>query len=128
MPDLEHDLLAALVKFNEHNAADGNASTRAMLERVIPFSRPGARIGAKSSFTSGVGYGRLTMALTAMLVPFDEVMPIKWQNAMSARTGGDKNISKARAAHLFPGIKMTHAIADALLIAEYGRRLHQGKL
>jgi len=37
-------------------------------------------------------------------------------------TGGDKNVSKRRAQELFPEIKITHAIADALLIAEYARR------
>jgi hypothetical protein len=37
-------------------------------------------------------------------------------------SAGNKNVTKTRAAQLFPGVKMTHAIADALLIAEYGRR------
>jgi hypothetical protein len=31
-------------------------------------------------------------------------------------------VSKRKAQELFPGIKVTHAIADALLIAEYNRR------
>jgi hypothetical protein len=38
-------------------------------------------------------------------------------------TKGDKNITKRKAQELFPEIKITHAIADSLLIAEYGRRL-----
>ncbi len=33
-----------------------------------------------------------------------------------------ENVTKARAAQLFPAVKMTHAVADALLIAEYGWR------
>jgi hypothetical protein len=37
-------------------------------------------------------------------------------------TKGDKNVSKRRAQELFPQLKVTHATADALLIAEYGRR------
>jgi hypothetical protein len=36
---------------------------------------------------------------------------------------GDKNVTKRRAQQLFPQLKVTHAIADALLIAEYGRRV-----
>jgi len=32
-------------------------------------------------------------------------------------------VSKRKAQELFPAIKITHAIADALLIAEYGRRM-----
>jgi hypothetical protein len=38
-------------------------------------------------------------------------------------TKGDKNITKRKAQELFPEIKITHAIADSLLIAEYGRRV-----
>lgn len=57
------------------------------------------------------------------MIPFDEVAPVKWQTAMQCRTGGDKNISKRRASELFPGVRLTHAIADALLLAEYARRL-----
>lgn len=34
-----------------------------------------------------------------------------------------KNRHKAKAQELFPAIEVTHAIADALLIAEYGRRV-----
>lgn len=33
-----------------------------------------------------------------------------------------KNEHKSMAQRLFPGVKVTHALADALLIAEYGRR------
>ena len=82
-----------------------------------------ARMGAKSAFTFGQGYGSIRMALVAAGIPFEEVSPIRWQTAMACRTRGDKNVSKARAQQLFPGLKITHAIADALLIAEYGRRL-----
>jgi hypothetical protein len=42
---------------------------------------------------------------------------------MSCLTKGDKNVTKSRAQELFPEVKVTHAIADALLIAEYGRRI-----
>jgi hypothetical protein len=45
---------------------------------------------------------------------------------MRCLTKGDKNVSKARAQELFPALKITHATADALLIAEYGRRLNLG--
>ena len=42
---------------------------------------------------------------------------------MSWLSKGDKNVTKSRAQELFPELKITHAIADALLIAEYGRRV-----
>ena len=63
------------------------------------------------------------MALCAATIPYEEVTPQKWQKALGCRTGGDKNVSKARAQALFPLQNITHAIADALLLAEYCRRL-----
>ena len=82
--------------------------------------------GVKSAFTFGQGYGRLEMALTAAGIPFERVSPQKWQKAMGCLTKGDKNVSKRKAQELFPqlnqGHRITHATADALLIAEYGRR------
>jgi len=78
--------------------------------------------GVTSMFKFGMNYGMWQGILVALGIPFQRVYPLKWQTAMSCRTGGNKNISKARAQELFPRIKITHAIADALLIAEYGRR------
>jgi hypothetical protein len=45
---------------------------------------------------------------------------------MARLTKGDKHISKQRAQQLFPSAKVTHAIADALLLAEYCGRVHRG--
>jgi hypothetical protein len=38
---------------------------------------------------------------------------------------GDKNVTKRKAQELFPSLKITHATADALLIAEYLRRKNE---
>jgi hypothetical protein len=80
------------------------------------------QMGVTSAFTFGQGFGRLEMALTAAGIPFERVTPQKWQKAMGCMTGGNKNISKRKAQELFPQLKITHATADATLIAEYGRR------
>jgi len=48
-----------------------------------------------------------------------------WQKALGCMTKGDKNITKRLASELFPAIKCTHTVSDALLIAEYGRRINQ---
>lgn len=77
--------------------------------------------GVKSSFTFGKSLGFLIGLLTASSIPYKFVTPQKWQKGMQCLTGGDKNVSKAAAQRLWPRVKMTHAIADALLIAEYGR-------
>lgn len=97
----------------------------ALIEKVWP--RPGN--GVRASFTFGQNYGHLEMALTAAEVPFDYVTPAKWQKEFglirtdkNEPTTKKKNRHKAAAQRLFPHLKVTHAIADALLIAEYCRR------
>ena len=91
---------------------------RAYLEQI--HSSP--QMGVVSSFTFGNGFGHLEMALTAAGIPFERVRPQVWQKAMGCMTKGDKNVSKRRSQELFPSIKVTHAIADALLIASYGAK------
>ena len=77
----------------------------------------------------GTNYGQLRMGLVAAGIRFDEVLPRRWQASFglvfsSGRFTATqkKNKHKAKAEHLFPGVEITHAIADALLIAEYCRR------
>lgn len=96
----------------------------AYIERV--HSMPGQ--GVSSSFKFGQSYGFLRGILTGFGIPFEEVTPQKWQKAMGCMSKGDKNVTKSKAQQLFPNVKVTHAIADALLIAEYGRRLRNGEL
>ena len=80
--------------------------------------------GVSSSFKFGTHYGFLRAVLVCYKIPFVLIAPHKWQKEMGCLTRGDKNISKQKAQQLFPGIKITHATADALLIAEYARRKH----
>lgn len=115
MPETDAEIFAML-----ELAAGGGivVDCFAVIERV--HSMPGQ--GVASSFKFGENYGKLQMALAASKIPFERVPPAKWQQAMQCRTKGDKNVSKRRAQELFPSIKVTHAIADALLLAEYARR------
>ena len=92
---------------------------KAYLEKVGAMPRQ----GVSSTFKFGTSYGFCLGLLTSLLVPFEEVTPAKWQQAMKCRSGGDKKITKAAAQRLFPRMKVTHKNADALLIAEYGRRV-----
>jgi len=78
--------------------------------------------GVTSCFTFGNGFGHLEMALTGWGITFDRIRPQKWQKYLGCLTGGDKNVSKRKAQELFPQMKCTHAISDALLICEYTRR------
>ncbi len=97
----------------------------AYIEKVHAF--PGQ--GVSSTFKFGRNYGFLRACLIASGIPFDDVSPVKWQRAMGINPIKDepitakKNRHKAKAQQLFPSLKVTHATADALLIAEYCRRI-----
>ena len=115
MPETLQDLFELLNSYSV--GYDGNC--RAFIEQV--HSSP--QMGVKSAFTFGNGFGHLEMALTACGIPFERIRPQGWQKALGCMTKGDKNVSKRRAQELFPTLKITHSTADALLIAEYGRRI-----
>lgn len=68
------------------------------------------------------GYGFLLGCLSMTNFTVTHITPQTWQKELQCRSGGDKNVTKQRAQELFPSQKITHSIADALLIAEYGRR------
>ncbi len=70
-----------------------------------------------------LSYGVYRGMLNAHRIPFQVVTPRVWQSSLKCLTKGDKKISRAKAQQLFPNLKITHATADALLIAEFGRRL-----
>lgn len=88
------------------------------------------QMGVVSAFTFGKGFGRLEawgIALGATWnAPYHKVRPLKWQTLLGCRSKGNKNVTKAKAQQLFPSLKITHAISDALLIAEYARRVTLG--
>jgi hypothetical protein len=112
MPDTLLDLYEI---FHNLNIED---NCKAYLEQVA--SSP--QMGVVSAFSFGRGYGNLEMALTAAGIPFERVRPQVWQKALGCMTKGDKNITKRKAQEIFPDIKITHATADALLIAQYGTK------
>ena len=95
--------------------------TAAVLESV--HSMPGQ--GVASTFKFGKNFGFMQGLLVANKIKFDLVTPQVWQKAMDCRSGGDKNVTKAKAQQLFPDHTMIHATADAFLLAEYCRRQHQ---
>ena len=92
--------------------------TTACIEKVNAMPKQ----GVSSTFKFGRSFGFLQGLLVALRIPFEFVTPQKWQAEMNCRTAGDKNVSKAAAQRLWPSLKITHANADALLIAEYCRR------
>lgn len=82
--------------------------------------------GVTSMFKFGHIYGLLRGTLMALNIPLIEISPMKWQTYLNCLTKGNKNITKAKAQQLYPQLKVTHATADAILIATYG--LHQYRI
>jgi hypothetical protein len=113
---------------------DGKPNIKAAIERV----RASRQMSKSSIWTFAQGVGSLRAFLIAAAIPFEEVAPQKWQKFIGVRdkTGArdledvniteKKNRHKEKAAKLFPMLTVTHKIADALLIAEYARRMGEG--
>lgn len=116
MPDTLQDLWELLCDIHTDMWQEKQPPIKAYIEQVA--SSP--QMGVVSAFSFGRGYGNLEMALTAAGIPFDRVRPQEWQKHMKCMSKGDKNVTKRRAQELFPSLKITHATADALLIAQYG--------
>lgn len=100
----------------------------AYLEKVNGFPDQG-RAGI---FTFGQGYGVLRGCLHSQRIPFHDVPPQTWQKALGlGKNYGSKpdrkKAHRAQAQQWYPRLNITLAAADALLIAEYGRRLHLQK-
>ena len=89
--------------------------------------------GVASSFQFGKGYGIWLGILGALSIPYTLVTPQKWKADMLAGRGKEKDASRLRALELFPHLadelklKKHHNRADALLIAEWGRRQTKGE-
>lgn len=88
---------------------------------------------SKSTATFARHNGHLEMALLALGIQTNEVTPNKWEKhyQLGKSTGRSKtewkNKLKAKAQQLFPKEKVTLAVCDALLLAEYGRKQEVGK-
>lgn len=85
--------------------------------------------GVTSSFSFGMGYGLWLGILATLHVPVDLVHPRRWKKILMPDMGKEKDASIIRVKELFPEfahhftLKKHHGRADALLIAEYRRRL-----
>lgn len=83
--------------------------------------------GGKGAFTFGKVYGFLRGIATYLKWPIGNVYPAIWQSRLNCLSGGNKNVTKRKAIELYPnsGVKVTHAIADSMLIAYYGSLVHE---
>jgi hypothetical protein len=90
--------------------------------------------GVASSFSFGRGLGIWEGILSAHNIPYAKVAPQTWKKAMIADMPRDnKDSSRIAATRLFPNAvdmlsrKKDDGRAEALLMAEYGRRLKYGQ-
>lgn len=88
------------------------------------------RQGVSSTFKFGASYGFLRGLCVSQGFKINDVTPQKWQKALGCLTGGDKNVSKRKAQQLFPALahRITHAVADALLLAVYAEQVTNGEI
>ena len=84
--------------------------------------------GVASTFKFGESFGMLLGLLAATDIEYIKVRPTVWCKEFVLKKKKDesntdwKNRHKKLAQELFPSVDVTHATADALLIAEYCRR------
>ena len=87
--------------------------------------------GVASSFSFGEGKGMWEGILGAFDIPFDLVSPQRWKKAIMADQGKEKSAARFKAAQLFPSLTSQlsrvkdDGRAEAILMAEYGRRIRQ---
>ena len=99
----------------------------AVIEAVGPMPRQ----GVASTFRFGEGYGLWLGMLAALRIPHEAVAPQAWKKVVLSGTARDKAAAVEFAMRRFPGVSLLatprsrvphDGLADALALAEYGRR------
>ena len=107
-----------------------NYNCKCTLEHVHAMPKQ----GVTSTFNFGMNFGFIQGVLRAYDIPYELVTPQKWKKEFSCTS--DKNTSIEVCKRLFPSVnlkatdrcKKDHdGMAEALLIAEYGRRHYNGR-
>jgi crossover junction endodeoxyribonuclease RuvC len=115
MPDTPQELVNLL----ECIQKDGDV--RVYLEEVGGYAGGPGNTGS-SMFTFGRNFGQLLGVCAALGIPVELVKPQRWQKALGLGTSSGlsksqwKNKLKVRATQLYPNVKVTLKVADALLI------------
>lgn len=128
MPDTPYDILECLRRFSSDSLFGGGCVC--YMEKV-GTGLPGQSSKATATFARHNGH--LEMALLSLGIKTVEVTPQKWQKHFQLGRSTDfskaewKNRLKSCAQQLFPRERVTLAVADALLIAEYGRLKEMGE-
>lgn len=129
MPETPQDILMYIN--DQYVRAENEGCPIVCYMEQVGQGMPGQSSKATATFARHCGH--LDMALLALGLPTNTITPNKWEKMYQLGKHGDynktewKNKLKAKAQQLFPKVKMTLAICDALLLAEFGRKLEIGK-
>lgn len=124
----ESELVALLEAFIRV-ARGGSTSLLAVIESTS--SRPGESAMAAHSF--GIGSGILRGMLSALRIPYEKPYPATWKAVVMAGQPKNKEASVPTACRLWPADAqrfrgprgaVMDGRADAVMLAEYGRRTH----
>ena len=106
----------------------GPSKVHVFLEKVASMPKQGVR----STFTFGQGYGIWLGIIAAFGYRHELVRPQTWKGQMMKGQPKEKDAARLVAQQMFPEVelhlKKHGGRADALLIAEYGRRVLHGGL
>jgi hypothetical protein len=92
---------------------------------VIEHVDSSPQMGVSSAFSFGFNFGLWEGLLIGKNLDFILTAPVTWQSKLGSRTGGDKHVSLKKAMSIYPSTYgLNLQTADAVLIAEYCRRIH----
>lgn len=125
------EILLGLDMHVDHDIQPRGVFVTVEKSQPMPPKMPG---GAVANFHRGVARGWEWM-LVALQIPYQLVSPVTWQRVMHAGTPGadTKQRSLMAAKRLFPDVSLKRTersrkdddgFADALLLADYGRRTY----
>lgn len=86
--------------------------------------------GTIGAFSSGWGFGLWVGVMTALGMRHEPIRPTEWKPVLMKGLPKEKDASRMRACQIFPKAvelldrKKDHGRAEALLLAEWGRRLY----
>ncbi len=123
MPTREDEIVDLL-----HRLCADPGQTLALVELVGGYIA-GRPAPGSAMFSFGNSYGFVKGLVMSLRVPLELVRPQRWQKTLAlgnSRSHGSPAAWKKHlasvAGRLFPGIRVTRQIADALLILEFARR------
>lgn len=123
-----HDRFEYILLFDRLAKMDG-LSPCAFVEHLN--ARPPMQCSSKTNFSLGEDFGWTCGVLEALRLPYQLVRPAVWKKEFGCTS--DKNTSIQTARRLFPSVDLRRTDrckkdhdgkAEALLIAEWGRRHH----